>query len=132
MIRNFEGVFEVFDHKTPPRREKIIQLILEMPENTDIEKELVDFRGEQVKVFMNIENEKDQKMALEDIFEFWMMTRPLKNGNKLRVILTAPYDKPLEKKIVGLKYHNVNLNMETIDQELDFTESHPIIGIDKA
>jgi len=122
MIKTFEGVFELYNHLTPPRRERIIQLLLEMGEDPETEKKLVDFRGEQVKVYLNIESAKTDKKAFEDIFDFWMIPIHLKHGNKTRVILTAPYTKALEKKVVDVKHHNVKIMMETVEQELDFED----------
>ena len=118
---NHEG-FNCYDHKTPLRREKILILCLSLPEDPEIEKELVDFRGREVKAFINIEKETDKKHSIEDTFTFWMSTKKIKSGNILEITLTAPYDKVLEKKIVDVKYHNVELTMKMIEQELSFDE----------
>lgn len=123
MSKTFEGSgFTVIDQVTPYKKEKCIKLLLEMPENAGVEKKLVDFRDEEVKAHISIEGETNQKHAFEAVYTFWMITRHLKNGNVLRIMLTTPYDKPLEKKIIDVKHLKVTLKMESIQKELEFDE----------
>ena len=52
----------------------------------------------------------------QGLFEvFDVCARRLRNGNKLRIVLEAPYDKAEEKRLIDFKFNEVVLDMERIE-----------------
>lgn len=121
-MNQFEGVFEVFGltvrrlangHKT--------RLVLECEENIDIERSLIEFRGENIKAKIIQAKPEDQKSAIyvETVFEvFDIKCRRLRNGDKLSLTLEQLYEKENELKLVKLRFDEVNIFMEKIDEDL--------------
>lgn len=111
-------ILEFFDHKTPAGRSgKTIKVMLRIPQDNEIEKELIDLRGERVKVNMEIETDDKFKVGFEA--DYWHKTKKLKDQNQLVLELTSYYDKKLEKELVDLKFHDVRVEFVKIQQGLN-------------
>ena len=64
--------------------------------------------------------------TFEGLFEvFDVCARRLRNGNKLRIVLEAPYDKAEEKRLIDFKFSEVRMAMEKFEPQPD------LIGIEK-
>lgn len=125
MEKTFEGIFELFQIQVRRLENgNKLRLIFEDFENLEVEKSLIEFRGNFVKAIIDLEKEEGEitkTEAIEDEFEvFEVSCRRLGNGDKLRFILEAPYKKQLELRVVELREENCKIFMEKIEQELDF------------
>jgi hypothetical protein len=95
-----------------------IRVIFEIPEDKDQEKQLIDFRGDNVKVMLN---DKNDKTFIFEVFE--IKCRKLRNGNKLSLILEKLYDKEDELFLVNLREDDVKIFMERIEPDLPGLEN---------
>jgi 16S rRNA U1498 N3-methylase RsmE len=123
----FEGVFELFDLKVRRLRNgNKLSIVLETGEDIELEREIIAFRGETVKVSITQEIEPQKKkdiVQIDDVFEvFDIKCRRLRNGDKLSVVLEASYEKTLEIELVKIRYDNVKVSFDRIQEELDFGE----------
>lgn len=126
-MNDFNATFEMFDIKVRRLQNgNKLRVVLEKSEDIELEKQLIEFRGENVKA--KISQQKNPESAgsiilVESGFEvFDLKCRRLKNGDKLSLILECMYDKKLELKLADLRFDDVILQMEKIDEEL-FDES---------
>ncbi len=56
--------------------------------------------------------------TFEGLFEvFEVSARRLRNGNKLRIVLEAPYDKAEEKRLIDFKFSEVRMVMEKFEAQ---------------
>jgi len=93
-----------------------LRIVLETLEDLNLEKQLIEFRGENVKAIIAIENSKN---PLESVFEiFDIKCRRLRNGDKLRVILEQMYDKENEINLVKMRGEDVMIFMEKVEPDL--------------
>jgi hypothetical protein len=118
-MKQIDLTMELFDF--PVRRLQNgnkLSIIFETAENLELEKKLIEFRGDNVTVNLtqeSPENESD-RVNIEGIFEvFDIKCRRLRNGDKLRLVYECLYDKEQELKLVKLRYDNVKINMELIE-----------------
>ncbi|MHA2179841.1 MAG: hypothetical protein ACXAAH_00305 [Promethearchaeota archaeon] len=123
----FEGVFELFDLKVRRLRNgNKLSIVLETGEDIELEREIIAFRGETVKASITQEVEPQKKkdiVQINDVFEvFDIKCRRLRNGDKLSVVLEASYEKTLEIELVKIRYDNVKVSFDRIQEELDFGE----------
>jgi 16S rRNA U1498 N3-methylase RsmE len=123
----FEGVFELFDLKVRRLRNgNKLSIVLETGEDIELEREIIAFRGETVKASITQEVEPQKKkdiVQINDVFEvFDIKCRRLRNGDKLSVVLEAGYEKTLEIELVKIRYDNVKVSFDRIQEELDFGE----------
>jgi 16S rRNA U1498 N3-methylase RsmE len=127
MSNEFEGIFELFDLKVRRLRNgNKISIILESEEDLDTEKRIIEFRGENVKANLTQEHQPEKKkdvVSIDDVFEiFDIRCRRLRNGDKLSIILETSYEKNLELQLVKLRYDNVRISFNKMQEELDFEE----------
>jgi hypothetical protein len=93
-----------------------LRIVLESLEDLNLEKQLIEFRGENVKAIITIENSNN---PLESVFEiFDIKCRRLRNGDKLRVILEQMYDKENEISLVKMRGEDVMIFMEKVEPDL--------------
>jgi hypothetical protein len=122
-MNTFDGVFELFDLSVRRLANgNKLRVVLECQEDLDVERELIEFRGDNVKVKITQkippENQKDI-IVVDSVFEvFDIKFRRLRNGDKLSLILEQLYDKEKEIDLVKLRYNDVSLFMEKINEEL--------------
>ena len=122
-MNTFDGVFELFDLSVRRLANgNKLRVVLECQEDLDVERELIEFRGDNVKVKITQkippENQKDI-VIVDSVFEvFDIKFRRLRNGDKLSLILEQLYDKEKEIDLVKLRYNDVSLFMEKINEEL--------------
>jgi hypothetical protein len=120
-MTKFEGTLELFDLNVRRLANgNKLRVILECPEDIDIEKKIIEFRGANVKVTMTPQETEGEKPSIhEEVFEvFDIKCRRLRNGDKLRVILECLYEKEKEIPLVKLRYEDVLLTMEKIQQDI--------------
>lgn len=125
MEKQFEGIFELFDLKVRRLRNgNKLCLIFESAEDIEMEKQLIEFRGENVKAIITQENPESKKIiTIEDEFEvFDLKCRRLRNGDKLTLTLEEMYSKEKEFDAVNLRYEDCKIFLKLIEQELDFEE----------
>ena len=92
-----------------------LKLVLESAEDLELEKELIDFRGENVKLVISTE-EGDEFHGVFEVFD--RKCRSLRNGDKLRLVLEKSYEKSAEIEFVKLRYNDVNIQMVLINTDL--------------
>jgi hypothetical protein len=117
----FEGVFEVFDLSVRRLANgNKLRVVLESPEDLATEKQIIEFRGDNVKVNMSQQEFDGEEIKIKDeVFEvFEIKCRRLRNGDKLRLVLECGYEKEKEIKIVKLRYDNVTLSMTKIQDNM--------------
>jgi hypothetical protein len=118
----FEGKFELFDVKVRRLQNgDKLSIALEASQDLDLEKQLIEFRGCTVKVFIAQaqEESKKAKKPFEGFFDvFDVKFRHLKNGSKLRLTLEELYDKKDEIMLVPLRFDVVDVSMEKQQPEL--------------
>lgn len=95
----------------------IISVLISKLLLSEIEKEIIDLRGENVKLRLT---DIEGRVIVDDIvFEvFDIKVRKLAANNKLSFVLENMYDKETEKKIVDCRFDDVILYMTIIDQTL--------------
>lgn len=126
MSEHFEGMVELIDQKMQDNRNgKALTVCLKMPISKNesdrrLQKELIDFLGENVKITLQIETDKRKSCIIEG--EYWSKTKKLKKQNLLIMEITIPYDKPLRKKLVDLEFHELNIVMDKTQSGLDGLE----------
>jgi len=122
-MNQFEGIFEVFDISVRRLANgNKLRVILECLEDLEIEKGIIEFRGDNVKAKMSQsvlpENVKDI-IVVDTVFEvFDIKCRRLRNGDKLSLILEQLYEKGKELDLVKLRYNDVKIFLERIEEEL--------------
>lgn len=127
MSEHYEGIVELVDQKlTDNRNGKALTACLKMPirrnqADKDVQKELIDFLGENVKVTLSVESDKRLSCVLEG--EYWSKLKKLKKQNLLIMEITVPYDKPLRKKLVDLEFHELTIIMDKVQKGLDELEN---------
>jgi hypothetical protein len=121
-MNQMKEVFELFDLSVRRLSNgNKLRIVLERQQDIEIEKKLIEFRGENVKVKMTQEIEEDdiKPVYIEDIVEvFDIKCRRLRNGDKLSLILEQLYEKEKELQLVKLRYDNVAVFIEKIQDEL--------------
>lgn len=125
MDKTFEGIFELFELQVRRLRNgNKLRLVFESAEDIETEKDLIEFRGETVKTIVT---QKEQPKKREDVVTiegsyevFDLKCRRLRNGDKLQVILERMYEKDEELKAVRLRYEDCLINLESVEQSLDF------------
>ena len=124
-MNQMEEIFELFDISVRRLANgNKLRIVLECQADLEIEKKLIEFRGDNVKIKMTQEEENIER--IEDIYEvFDIKCRRLRNGDKLRFTLEQLYEKEKELKIVKLRYDNVKIFMEKIQDELFEDVEHP-------
>lgn len=125
MDKEFEGVFELFEIRVRRLRNgNKIALIFEVAEDLEVEKELIEFRGENVKAIITQAIEPQHQLdvvTIEGEFEvFDLKVRRLRNGDKLRLILEQIYKKETEVESVKLRFNDCKIFFSSIEQRLDF------------
>ena len=123
MEKQFEGVLELFD--TSVRRlanGNKLRLVFEVTEDKEMEKELIEFRGELVKATIKKSGDaKKDDPVIEGNFEvFDLSCRRLRNGDKLKLVLEQMYTKEKELDAVKLRYEDCSIFFQAVDKELDF------------
>jgi hypothetical protein len=118
-MKQIDLVMELFDlHVRRLQNGNKLSIIFETSEELELEKKLIEFRGDNVTVNITQEapeNETD-RINIEGIFEvFDIKCRRLRNGDKLRLVCECLYDKEQELKLVKLRYDNVKIRMELIE-----------------
>lgn len=128
MPKQFEGVFELFD--VTVRRlanGNKLKVTLEIPEDLEVEKRLIEFRGNNVHVQMTQSeqpNNLNDVVNFEGIFEvFDIKVRRLRNGDKLSLTMEQSYSKPNELDLIKLRFDDVNLFIQEIQEELQFEDN---------
>lgn len=122
-MNQFEGIFEVFDISVRRLANgNKLRVVLECQEDLEVEKGIIEFRGDNVKVKMSQsvlpENVKDI-IVVDTVFEvFDIKCRRLRNGDKLSLILEQLYEKDKELDLVKLRYNDVKIFLERIEEEL--------------
>jgi|GEM_PF-6986470 len=103
-----------------------LSVTFESAENLELEKKLIDFRGERVKVLITqsiTPDDVNEVVTIDDEFElFALKTRRLRNGNKLSVTLEQIWKREEELKAVKLRYQDVNIAMLKLEGKLDFEQ----------
>lgn len=131
-MKQMEGIFELFDLSVRRLANgNKLRIVLECVEDLDVEKKLIEFRGENVKAML-AQQSSDGKQAVnvEDVFEvFDIKCRRLRNGDKLSFILEQLYEKEKEIELVKLRYDNVKIFMEKIQDQL-FNDEDEMLNID--
>src|SRR4030043_2330309 len=122
-MNQFEGIFEVFDISVRRLANgNKLRVVLECQESLEVEKGIIEFRGDNVKAKMSQsvlpENVKDI-IVVDTVFEvFDIKCRRLRNGDKLSLILEQLYEKDKELDLVKLRYNDVKIFLERIEGEL--------------
>jgi hypothetical protein len=122
-MNQFEGIFEVFDISVRRLANgNKLRVVLECQEDLEVEKGIIEFRGDNVKAKMSQsvlpENVKDI-IVVDTVFEvFDIKCRRLRNGDKLSLILEQLYEKDKELDLVKLRYNDVKIFLERIEEEL--------------
>ncbi len=125
--KGFSGMFELFDVSVRRLRNgNKLRLVFESAEDIETEKELIEFRGQNVEAEITQEKEPTKKadiVLIRAVFEvFDMKCRRLRNGDKLQLVLEQMYSKDAELKAVKLRYEDCSIKCVAIEQELDFDE----------
>lgn len=127
MSEHFEGIVELIDQKLQDNKQgKAMTVYLKMPitrnqADKNLQKELIDFMGENVKCSLSVESNKRLSSVLEG--EYWSRVKKLKKQSILIMEITVPYDKPLRKKLVDLEFHELSIEMDKVQRGLDGIES---------
>lgn len=123
-MKNFSGTLELFDFSVRRLANgNKVRLIFEAPENLDVEKQLIEFRGEYVNLKAKSIEEDAPKIELGGLWEvFDLKCRRLRNGDKLRITLETTYNKELEKGAVELRFHDCEVSFEKTEEEFDFED----------
>jgi hypothetical protein len=99
-----------------------LRLVFEASEDLEIEKKLIEFRGEKVDAkIIELKNAESagSVASLEGKFECEeVKVRRLKNGDKLRLVLENMYDKKTELDAVEMRFQDVVLELEKIDRDM--------------
>jgi len=122
-MNKLEFVMEMFDLSVRRLANgNKIRVVLETSEDLELEKKLIEFRGDNVKAIITQSNEpenKSDKVFIESSFEvFDIKCRRLRNGDKLCLILEKMYEKSEELSLVKMRADDVAIFMERIDMEL--------------
>ena len=128
-----EMVMELFDlHVRRLANGNKLSVVFESTEDLELEKKLIEFRGENVRVTLTQEHEpenKSDRVFIDGNFEvFDLKCRRLRNGDKLRLVIECLYEKNQELELVKLRYDNVKVFMEKVG-ELPFDQDDEDIDI---
>ena len=121
----FSEKFELFDIDVQRKTGiDLLHLIFEMEEDVEIEKHLIDFRKKdlEVHVTQNPKPDNPSNIVLIKSADFKLSVlkvRPLKNMEKLKLVLTCGYKKELELAAVKLRRENCQVNFNALQKELD-------------
>ena len=113
----FEGKFEVRDWrvKNPVRGAPKIAITLRFAHSLDREAEYIKFRKERLQVTIGT------KLTLDNFTLEKIQFQPRKNGNnEMDLILEGEYKKAEEKKLVEMRYADVEVIASQIDKSFDF------------
>jgi hypothetical protein len=119
---------ELFDHCVRRLRNGNKQsVVFEAAEDRELEKSLIEFRGEKVEATITPEDPSKKADGLQGNYEvFDLSVRRLRNGDKLRVVLECLYDKETEVKLAKIRYDEVNVHLVLV--ELPFQEDDKEAG----
>jgi len=110
--------FHFYEMKIPWKPTgKEIQVKLRIPEDKIMEKQMIDYRGENVNCCLQIMT--DPNFSIEFTAFIWLHPKQLESGHQLIVTLHTEYEKQVEKVLVDLKYNQCRLLLgEPIQPEL--------------
>jgi len=115
-LENYD--FELFDIRVRRLQNgNKLRLTFEIPYNLDVEKHIIDLRSEHVKLTLK---DLEGHVILHDVtFEvFDIRVRKSASNDRLSFVLENMYDKEVEKKVIGMRFDDVKLQMEIIDKSL--------------
>lgn len=122
-MNQIEFVIEMFDLSVRRLANgNKLRVVLEASEDLELEKKLIEFRGDNVKAIITQAQEpeaKNDQAIIEASFEvFDIKCRRLRNGDKLCLILEKMYDKNDELSLVKMRANDVSIFLERINAEL--------------
>jgi hypothetical protein len=123
----FEGKFKVEEIKVKKSTKGDMLIItLDMADDLETEKDLIEYRGEMVKVFIK---QVDGQAEMEHAYCVSDVKFVAKKDNpRLHLVLASLYDKDQELEIVALRYCPVEISMELYQPELPLGEEEgPLI-----
>jgi hypothetical protein len=123
MNKSFEGVMELYSSDVQRNKNGKSQvLVFECEENLEMEKELIEFRDESVKISIVSEEEDAPDIELTGTMAVDVKTRKASSLRKLCLILKGMYSKEFEHSIIDIKFHDCTVKLSSIDNELEFDE----------
>lgn len=121
MTEQHEGVYELWESKFKRLSNgNQLRLVFEKTDNKEERKELIDFEDAYVQATITREDKPDINIS-DEFTVFQVLKRPLKDGSKLRIILSADFDIGLRRKSIDMENANCKVFLEKVDRELDLS-----------
>lgn len=122
-MNTFNGDFEVYNLEVRRTSQAAFQrVVLEATHSLELEREIIEFRADDVKAkltYSDLDTGKQQSVEfVSNVKE--IKVRLLKEDDKIRIVLQAQYDKEKEPELVSLRFKDVAITLERIENQLDF------------
>lgn len=94
-----------------------LTIILDVPYTEELSKDLECFRWKDVKVNINSTDSKAEMQS--EMYVADIKAKDYSEGPRIRLFLRMPYDAKEDMKVVKMRWHTVEFQMEMIQKELE-------------